>query len=817
MVNTDVEFGLLGVPSCTPIRRHSWSAPPGLLLDSCLEKVALLSEKVDRVTEKLRSSSASDLHREREGNKVVRSILDQLLSTIDQGECIMVKSRQCHHCHRPIDHPSHAGIGSGVNRCTLDHYELCPGGRKSGQDWTGCPATTTDGDSETEELNKKSASGLDKDQASSRSQSSLDTLGRRTPNNDSEIDGEFKNSELKNDTLERTVLDPRIIADSLNTAAAAAHQVILHESTDDEEERILQAEVAKLRIQVEQDEARQKSERKREKLLNRQRLEKEKAELLRKAKAQKKLTTPPLPPVDRSLAQNNLSVSPQPSMTTANDHLHRQAGNLAARQQQQAADRRRTNQAGQIDRLTIGGIRSLPGMTPEVEQLLTGLQSIVPTLAKAPTAPSASGQSFQPAGVLAGQQQVGDGGGEEYDTEYVYNPGRGKYVQVVRSPTRDSAGQSQASLRPIVRENQAKSVHLVHADSGDETSADEDCPVEASPGYRLVWRRDELGEKYFVQKLAKKFSSPEMVSTYATGRWYKRTVPKTDLEKTRSVPTMSKRVKQSNSNQTPVYVDHRMNDISPVPQMTRGVRTPTASAPLPLGERVPGIVPIDPEKQGKDGNKIPDRVQWARNCPVNWTSKVTSANINVVLWAWAYMSELLATRTGMSSNLEKGELEARMQHFCHVLEIALQTSGQNDFCGDSWNVARLYDKKVQQKVDSRMFTWVKLAAMNHGASMPHELIAATQELARKPKDPKNSDDKNKGKFGGKDGNGKPKSTLRCYSWNSSETRGKCNWEIENAPEKCNRVHECTWCKSKKLTPVNHQRSFCGRRLEEEQG
>jgi hypothetical protein len=45
-----------------------------------------------------------------------------------------------------------------------------------------------------------------------------------------------------------------------------------------------------------------------------------------------------------------------------------------------------------------------------------------------------------------------------------------------------------------------------------------------------------------------------------------------------------------------------------MPVMKRGVRTPVASAPPRLGDRLPGIVPIDPEKQGKD-NKIPDRIQ----------------------------------------------------------------------------------------------------------------------------------------------------------------------------------------------------------------
>ena len=62
-----------------------------------------------------------------------------------------------------------------------------------------------------------------------------------------------------------------------------------------------------------------------------------------------------------------------------------------------------------------------------------------------------------------------------------------------------------------------------------------------------------------------------------------------------------------------------------------------------------------------------------------------------------------------------------------------------------------------------------------------------------------------------------KAGWKCPSCNYSETRGKCRFEIENAPEKCNRVHECSYCKAKQLTPVDHQRHFCRKRLAEEEG
>ena len=251
---------------------------------------------------------------------------------------------------------------------------------------------------------------------------------------------------------------------------------------------------------------------------------------------------------------------------------------------------------------------------------------------------------------------------------------------------------------------------------------------------------------------------------------------------------------------TPLLVDHRVIGSSPVPQMTRGIRTPAPSAHLPKGERVPGFLNGESDVHAKS-SKIPDLVQWARNCPVSWTTKVTSDKLNVVLWAWASISELLASRTGQAPNLQPGELEARLQHFLNVLEITLQSSDLTDFCGDAWDVARLYDQKVQQKVDNNQFTWLQLHSMNHGASHPHELMAAHQELAKKPKVQKG---------GNVGGTRKPK----CGTWNRSEVQGKCTYEVENIGEKCRFYHECSYCKSQSFEPVDHQRFFCRKRLED---
>ena len=202
---------------------------------------------------------------------------------------------------------------------------------------------------------------------------------------------------------------------------------------------------------------------------------------------------------------------------------------------------------------------------------------------------------------------------------------------------------------------------------------------------------------------------------------------------------------------------------------------------------------------------MPTIVQFARNCPVSWTTKVTSDKLNMGLWCWSFIAELLATRTGQANSLLPGELEARMQHFLNVLEIALQPSAPTDFENHAWKVARLYAEKVQHKVE-RGDTWLGFEQRYGSDSQPHELMAAEKELAPKalkvPKQPKEDDVKLK--------DGEKKRT--CTTWNSSATEGKCEYEVQYEGKSCSRRHECTWCKEKGKRSLGHQRSFCRQRL-----
>ena len=527
-----------------------------------------------------------------------------------------------------------------------------------------------------------------------------------------DIHSEINKQVNVNNSLEEEKVDSTALAQSLITNLIK--EVYEVEDTDDEEDMHIQEEIEALRLQVEQqslaklaeveeeEKARlrvEEQEKKERKRLRRERLEKERADLLQQSKVLQ-FQAPGPAPVPKINSSKNLKDK---------------AADLAAKQQSKGAKSKLP-----VDGLTIAGIRALPGMTPEVENWITSLQSSIPSLAKTPTGPTTSGVSFQPPGVFTGVQAHGDI--DDVDTEYIYSTSRGKLVPVLHdSPGRgisrplnskqvsskqlmQQAGSTPAAMMPAV--------HRVVPDVDADASEDEDCPVEPAKGYKLAWYRDNQGKKYFLHKL-KEDNPPEQksyVCDEATGRWYERGAPRG--------------AGAPGSRPASPYVDHRVTRTSPMPQVLRGVRTPAAAPPPPAkAERLPGFFQGNSEKQGRD-TKMPDVVQWARNCPVNWTTKVTSDKLNAVLWAWAYVSELLATRTGQAPNLQPGELEARMEHFCNVLEITLQSSNQTDFCGDAWDVARLYDQKVQQKVDNSQFSWLQLSAMNHGASQPDELMAA---------------------------------------------------------------------------------------------
>ena len=345
--------------------------------------------------------------------------------------------------------------------------------------------------------------------------------------------------------------------------------------------------------------------------------------------------------------------------------------------------------------------------------------------------------------------------------------------------------------------SRAKSVRLPQSVDllGDDplTDASEDDDEEAGQQFILTYRRDEHGNKYrtYDPVLAEASPEPEIKPVFAwftdpqSGRQYKKQINKCKLTQARSKSQVSLLRSQS----------HERGSFS--------TQARSASLrPKAVTERTPAFIPLAaPEREGKP-DQNPLLIDWVKKCPVMWADKIKSDNMNIVVWLWGCLSEILASRTGTHPELGPGELEARLQHILCTLEVCASHSDLTDFDHHGWKIARLYAKKVQAQLDRGLVSWEDFEIYRSNPH-PSELIAAKQELEPKLSLP--------GKKKKEEEPVRPKG--QCPTWNTSKVERKCEW-MERNPGKgsCNRKHECTYCKEKGYGTTHHQRTFCGKRI-----
>ena len=739
-----------------------------MLLEACQVKVQSLSARITRSTafaQEFRKQDCDTLGLPESKNRF--SSLPDLRTSLQS-----ITMRICHHCHTPQSEPVHVGVPTGVGQCTLPHWEHCsldqaPGYDKHKKLWTGCTEALDD----------------TKDEEDLVTDSNDDEIG-----DGSENDVTVKHSLPKNITeaaelLDKGTVESRGVREAAGLLGSLAGLQVgdddSDEDTDDEEDRLAREELEKLKNRVEEQQKQIDADRalavkiakKAKKKEERQKIEQERAELLAREKTQLQ---------ERALLSTRTKKKPQSISST--DHskmslLKSSSQDHAARQQKEASERAKLVKSHQLN---IEGIRKLPGMPKQVDEYLQSIQSRVPSLSQDPSAADSSGVRFQPKGVFDTSIGNTNKGGLAVDTGYVYVAELGKLVPIVSSVSSGTVPTEPANPVPQL--------------SDSEVSADEECPVSPSPGHRLAWKRDGNGDKY-CEEVQLRDASPEIVTTWvkrSDGRIYKEQVSHSSSGRSARDTSSGTRAPLTTTPinvHEPVQGSHR--------QSTRQVRAPPRRE-----DRQPTFIAAE-ERAGKE-TSVPSLVRHARLCPVSWTAKITSDQMNPVVWSWAYISELVAARSGQAPELDAGELEARLQHFLNVLEVTLQTSDKTDYMGDSWKVGRLYHNKVQAKVDKGATTWCKMADRWENATLPHELMAAQQELAPRYVRPKTKDTDRV-----KDGGDTKKV---CGLWNGFETKGVCKWESDNPGEKCNRIHECTYCKNKRFKPLTHQRLFWPKRL-----
>ena len=764
--------------------------------------------------------------------------------------------RTCHGCHAPVDE-DHKGSMTGAKQCPFDHWDGCQGGIDvSSKDWRPCPPnfvpvlqTETDEDSENSEDDKL-------DTATAEDSYLLETAEAGQITQVEGHHGNLQHSPLVDE--HSPLVDPLLGSQaSLKEKVGHTDHVTVEEvgtDEDEDDERVfqeLEAANKLLKAQLAKQELERAEQSKRERKRKIEMLKAENARMSQnmggdtggakpKTAALPSITIPDRPGVKLMPHPKSLKSRPAAKISSVPQSVTRHVSTTGSswqpafqdhlsRNQSRAAHYRPT-EAPIYQGMDINGIRRMPTVGTDVESLLGKIQNQVPSLDEQPTL--TPGQPLPPprsknvSKVASAQQHGVVDDGITVEEEFVYQKGHDGTLKKVRVVSTIPMRQSPAGYTPQGQLGGYASHSAPVPDSDPDTSSDEDCDIVPQPGYHLRWKRDSAGEKYNIEERAQE-RSPEMVYKYvkdASGRSYKKLVPREEKDlvykwvvdpatgqrvqmltlskpsTTQKLPKQQKRV-VGTPNQ---YIDHRTSlstAHSAEVHAQSGVRNPRL---VSTSNFVSSAVTAE-EKQGK-GN-VSDIVKTARDCPIAWTTKVTGDKLNMGLWCWSYMAQLLQTRTGQAPSLGQGELEARMQHFLNVLEIALQPSNPTEFDGHSWRVARLYADKIQHKVD-RGETWTKFEEKYGTDSQPSELMAAREELGPKQvkksagNDPYKGTDKNEKRV--------PKRT--CTTWNTSSIEGKCDWESQNEGRACDRRHECSWCKEKGKKSLHHQRSFCKQRI-----
>ena len=194
---------------------------------------------------------------------------------------------------------------------------------------------------------------------------------------------------------------------------------------------------------------------------------------------------------------------------------------------------------------------------------------------------------------------------------------------------------------------------------------------------------------------------------------------------------------------------------------------------------------------------------FSRYCQVEYSDKIKAENANLVMFSYGYVSQILASRQGRIDAMSDSELNGRLQHFLHLLELTATYSTNSDFCSFPWQRARNYNTRIFSDLDNGTLTWSNITSKMNPTNMM-QAIEAVPKTEVKKKEPWKEDPKKK--FGDE---GPP-----CSKWNACEVKGKCQYEVDNPGKNCNRPHICSYCFTKYgHTKTNHKESYCKKKEE----
>jgi len=121
------------------------------------------------------------------------------------------------------------------------------------------------------------------------------------------------------------------------------------------------------------------------------------------------------------------------------------------------------------------------------------------------------------------------------------------------------------------------------------------------------------------------------------------------------------------------------------------------------------ISSVDQLYQATTVNKQLRAYEFASTGMFPYRSQLKQDNCNAITFGYGAIKHLIAAKSGLIRNMSDSEFLARLKHLQNVFEISCMSSPLSSFSDVSWQVAREYDARVVNDIESGVKSWDTLA------------------------------------------------------------------------------------------------------------
>jgi hypothetical protein len=119
--------------------------------------------------------------------------------------------------------------------------------------------------------------------------------------------------------------------------------------------------------------------------------------------------------------------------------------------------------------------------------------------------------------------------------------------------------------------------------------------------------------------------------------------------------------------------------------------------------------------------------EYSRYCQVDYAENVKADNTNLVTFFYGFVSQMLASRQGHIAQMSETEMNGRLQHLLHLLELTAMFSTNSDYSSYAWHRARNYNARIFSDLDHGNTSWSCISSKMDPISMMQAIEAVPKE------------------------------------------------------------------------------------------